>query len=51
MNSRLFAASLSICAQCKKPALPHRVCPHCGYYKGKPVVVIETREEKRDKRA
>jgi large subunit ribosomal protein L32 len=47
MNSKLFAANLSVCSNCKKPILPHRVCQHCGYYKGKPVVVIETREEKK----
>jgi ribosomal protein L32 len=27
--------------------LPHRVCPFCGYYNGKPVMVIETKEEKK----
>lgn len=47
MNSKLFASNLSVCSQCKKPVLPHRVCPHCGYYKGKPVVVIEAKEEKK----
>jgi ribosomal protein L32 len=29
-----------------KPKLPHRICPHCGYYKGKPVVIISEKEEK-----
>ncbi|MDD5681619.1 MAG: 50S ribosomal protein L32 [Candidatus Omnitrophica bacterium] len=47
MNSKLFASCMSVCSQCKKPILPHRVCPHCGYYKGKPVVVIQTKEEKK----
>jgi large subunit ribosomal protein L32 len=46
-NSKLSAANLAICSQCKKPILPHRVCPHCGYYKGKPVVIIEAKEEKK----
>lgn len=46
-NSKLFMSNLSICSQCKKPIQPHRVCPHCGYYKGKPVVIIETKEEKK----
>ena len=27
------------CPQCHEPKLSHRVCPHCGYYKGEPVVV------------
>jgi len=48
-NSKVYAASLSTCPQCKKLRLPHRVCPHCGYYNGKPVVIIETKEEKKKK--
>lgn len=45
----MYAASLSICAQCKKPKLPHRVCPFCGYYNGKPVIVIKVKEKKKKK--
>ena len=26
---------------CQEPKLSHRVCPRCGYYKGKPVVEVE----------
>ena len=44
---KVAAVNLSICSNCKKLRLPHRVCPHCGYYKGKPVVIIETKEEKK----
>jgi len=36
--------NLTSCSQCRKPVLPHRVCPFCGYYKGKPVVDIEPKE-------
>jgi large subunit ribosomal protein L32 len=39
--------SLAVCSNCKKPRLPHRVCPHCGYYNGRPVIVIETKAEKK----
>ena len=46
-NSKMYAANLSVCSQCKKPRMPHRVCPHCGYYNGKPVVIIETKAEKK----
>lgn len=46
-NSKLTVASLSLCPQCKKPKLPHRVCLYCGYYNGKPVMIIETKEEKK----
>ncbi|MBI4272546.1 50S ribosomal protein L32 [Candidatus Uhrbacteria bacterium] len=27
------------CAHCSKPILPHRVCPSCGTYKGRSVLV------------
>ena len=46
-NSRVYAANLSVCPQCKSMRLPHRVCPFCGYYNGKPVIVIKTKEEKK----
>ena len=46
-NSKLYAAHLSICPQCKKPHLPHRVCLFCGYYKGKPVITIKVKEAKK----
>ncbi len=46
-NSKMYASNLSICSNCKKSRASHRVCPFCGYYKGKPVLVIETVEEKR----
>lgn len=28
------------CPQCTEPMLPHRVCAHCGYYKGRQVVTV-----------
>lgn len=34
-------ASLSLCPQCKTPKMPHRVCPNCGYYKGREVIAQE----------
>jgi large subunit ribosomal protein L32 len=30
--------SLSLCSNCGSPKLPHRVCPECGYYKGRQVI-------------
>lgn len=46
-NSKLSVTTFSVCPQCKKMRMPHRVCPFCGYYKGKPVVVVETVQEKK----
>ena len=31
----------TICPHCHQPRQPHRVCPHCGYYKGKVVMAGE----------
>ena len=33
-NWVLKAPLLGRCAHCNQPVMPHRVCPHCGYYKG-----------------
>jgi len=30
------------------PRIPHRVCPHCGYYKGKQI--IQMKEESKEKK-
>ena len=46
-NSKLYLPGLSACPQCKKLRLPHRTCPHCGCYNGKPVLVMETKEKKK----
>ena len=46
-NSKVYASNLSICSHCKSRILPHKVCGFCGYYNGKPVLVIETKEEKK----
>ncbi len=29
------------CPRCDQPRLPHRVCRHCGYYKGVEVLKVE----------
>ena len=38
-NSKLAAPSRSVCPQCGAPKLPHHVCPNCGYYKDREVIV------------
>ena len=43
-HDKISVPSLAECSQCKKPVIPHRVCPFCGYYKGQPVVQIEEKE-------
>lgn len=34
--------SLSTCPQCSEPTPPHRVCPKCGYYRGREAVSVTT---------
>jgi len=46
-NSKLYGQTLSTCANCGKAKLPHRICPHCGYYNGKPIVIAKVKEEKK----
>ncbi len=47
---KLKENNLSKCPQCEKFKLPHMVCPHCGYYKGRQLVEIKTAEEKKKER-
>ena len=35
-NMRKIATGLSVCSNCGNKKLPHRVCPVCNYYDGKP---------------
>ena len=38
---KLSAPALTKCSQCGELKMPHRVCPNCGYYKGREVVKVE----------
>ena len=40
-NYKLNAPAQSTCPTCGEVKLPHRVCPHCGAYKGNEVVSVE----------
>jgi large subunit ribosomal protein L32 len=41
-NSRMTLPQLGVCPQCAEPYVPHRVCPACGFYKGRQVVTVDT---------
>jgi large subunit ribosomal protein L32 len=34
------------CPKCDDMMLPHRVCPSCGYYKGREVVAKKEKKQK-----
>jgi large subunit ribosomal protein L32 len=36
----LKQVTLAECPNCHEPKLPHRVCPHCGQYKGREVIEV-----------
>lgn len=36
-HDALTPAGRGACPQCHEPKLPHVVCPHCGYYRGRQV--------------
>ncbi len=38
---KLSAPTFSKCTHCGELKVPHRVCPECGYYKGKEIIAIE----------
>ncbi|NLZ38133.1 MAG: 50S ribosomal protein L32 [Firmicutes bacterium] len=38
---KLAVPGLVSCPQCHEAKLPHHVCVHCGYYKGKEVLETE----------
>jgi large subunit ribosomal protein L32 len=40
-HHRLSMPGISICPQCNEVKSPHRVCPHCGIYKGEEVLIIK----------
>ncbi len=46
----LKAPSLIKCPKCGKLILPHIVCPECGFYKGKEVIDVLSKLDKKGKK-
>lgn len=40
-HDKATPTQLSTCSNCGATIQYHRVCPECGYYKGKPVIAKE----------
>lgn len=49
-HDSLKRPELGVCPQCKQLKLSHRVCLHCGYYKGRQVVEIKQKQKKKKNR-
>ncbi len=45
-HDNLNRLTFSVCPQCRKPKLAHRVCPNCGYYKGRQIIEIKPKKKK-----
>ena len=45
-NWKLTLPSLSKCPQCGKMLIPHRVCPQCGFYRGKQIIEVKEKKKK-----
>jgi ribosomal protein L32 len=41
INMRLSAPALVECANCGNLIMSHRVCPKCGFYRGRQVITPE----------
>ncbi|MDR0441896.1 MAG: 50S ribosomal protein L32 [Treponema sp.] len=39
INMKLTAPTMINCSTCSNKVLLHRVCPKCGFYRGKQVIV------------
>ena len=39
-HDRVSPPNLVPCEHCNELAVPHRICPACGYYKGRQVLAI-----------
>ncbi|HEY4683511.1 MAG TPA: 50S ribosomal protein L32 [Candidatus Acidoferrales bacterium] len=39
-HDHLIAPAFSECPNCHEMKLPHRVCPHCGFYKQREVMEV-----------
>jgi len=48
-EQKIKVSSISVCPNCKSPKLPHRICPVCGYYKGRQVIQVKKKEKEEKK--
>ncbi|MBN3037822.1 MAG: 50S ribosomal protein L32 [Candidatus Omnitrophica bacterium] len=45
-HDKLCKPGLGICPQCGQPKPAHRICAHCGYYKGRQIIEIKQKKKK-----
>ncbi|MBM3307665.1 MAG: 50S ribosomal protein L32 [Candidatus Eisenbacteria bacterium] len=50
-NDKVAKPQASACPSCGEPKLPHRMCPHCGTYKGREIVAADKEKKESVKTA
>jgi large subunit ribosomal protein L32 len=50
-KEKIKKVTLQKCKNCSALILPHRVCPECGFYKGKFVMSFKKTKEKDKKKS
>lgn len=46
----LKKGNFAVCQHCKMPVLPHIVCNNCGYYKGRKVIDVLAKLDKKGRK-
>jgi large subunit ribosomal protein L32 len=41
----LAVPTLVVCPNCGEAKVPHRICPSCGYYNGRQIIIPVKQEE------
>ncbi|MDZ4723757.1 MAG: 50S ribosomal protein L32 [candidate division Zixibacteria bacterium] len=39
---KLETVNVSSCPNCSQAKLPHHICPHCGFYRGRSVIAVKS---------
>ncbi|MCJ7812388.1 50S ribosomal protein L32 [bacterium] len=42
-HKKLVALDITECSNCHQPKVSHEVCPNCGYYRGRMIIVPKER--------
>jgi len=47
----LKSTNLTVCSNCKEARLTHTVCNNCGFYRGRQVIDVVKKAEKKTKKS
>ena len=46
----LARQQFSVCSHCHQPTLPHIICQNCGYYRGRQVIDVLAKLDKKERK-